>query len=139
MMLLQTFDYDVAKLLRSDAVVAVCRAEGDRLKRLVLLVQQARYGVVVVETADDDYLVIAIAGRRQQVKLANDIRKWSRDPGYQFVLKRSYERFFMPEPNVIAFPDGREIEILGTHTIASVFTHRVHLGRKALPAGYLQL
>ncbi len=134
-MLLQRFEYNVARLLDSDAPVAICPAHGERLRSLVLLVQKAKHGVLVVHTADDDDYVFAIASRKQQGKLVSDTRTW-KNLGYQFVLKRRDERFLMPQPNVFALPDGRKVRIIGIDTVASVFTQRVLLGRKPLPAGY---
>jgi len=137
-MLLQRLEYNVTKLVNSDVPVAICPANGERLKNLVLQVQKARYGVLVVQTAGHDDYVFAIATRKQQGKLVGDARKW-KNQGYRFVVKRRDEQFLTPRPDVFALPDGQEIETLKTHTVASVFTHRVLLGRKPLPAGYVQL
>src|SRR5208337_4166081 len=85
-------------------------------KSLVQLVQEAGYGVVVVRTTGDDDYVLAIAGRKRQGKLVGDTRKWRRDQGYQFVVKRRDERFLTTKPSHLVLPDGREIQILGTDT-----------------------
>ena len=137
-MLLQRLEYSVTRLLNSDVPVAVCPVNGERLKRLLLLLQNAGYGVLVVQSAGDDDYVFAIASRKQQGKLVADTRKW-KNQGYRFVVKRRDERFLTPQPNVFVLPDGRRIRILGIDTVASVFTHRVLLGRKPLPAGYVKL
>ena len=137
-MLLQRMQFSVTKLLNSDVPVAICAANGQRLKSLVLLVQKAGYGVVVIDTGGDDDYIFAIASRKQQGRLVADTRKW-KNQGHRFVVKRRDERFLTPQHNVFVLPDGQELKILGTQTVASVFTHRILLGRKPLPAGYVKL
>lgn len=137
-MLLQRLKYNVTKLLNSDVPVAIGSGNGERLKRLVRLVQKARHGVLVVETGGDADFVFAIARRREQDKLVSDTRKW-KNLGYQLVLKRRDEHLLTPQPKVFVLPDGQENEILGADTVASVFTHRILSGQKPLPPGYRRL
>lgn len=136
-MILQRLEYNVKELMNSDYAVAVCQAEGERLKSLILLVQGAGYAVLVVETASDVYCVIASS--RNQGKLVFDIHKWKRNQGYQFLVKRCSERLLTPQPNLFVLPDGYEVEIFRIYTVASVYAHRTLSGQKPLPAGYRRL
>ena len=138
-MILQALDYNVPNLLHSKDAVAICQAEGERLKDLILLVRDAGWRVVVVETVTGDHYVIAAASPVHQGNLIGDTRKWGREHGYQSLLKRAAERISGPEPNVMLLPDGRVVEIRRTFTIASGFTHWALSGREPLSAGYVHL
>jgi hypothetical protein len=137
-MILQTLDYSVANLLHSKDAVAICQAEGERLKDLILLMRDAGWGVVVIESVAGDHYVFAAASPVRQGNLLGDVRKWNRDQGYQFFLKRSDKRISTPKPNVFVLPDGREVEIRRTYTIASGFTHWALPDREPIPAGYVR-
>jgi hypothetical protein len=132
-------DYNVANLLNSDDAVAVCQTDGERLKNLVALVRHAGWGVVVVETVAGDHYLIASADRTHEGNLVGNIRKWNREHGYTFLLKRSDERISTPEPNFVVLPGGRMVEILSTHTLASGFTHWGLSVRESLPHPYVRL
>ncbi len=138
-MILTRLDYDVPNLLNSDAAVAISRVEGAGLKRLVFLVREAGYGVIVVETASGDHYVIARAVRRHEGTLVGSTRKWSREHGYQFLLKRADERISALGENILALHDGRNVEIRSTHTLASWLTHWRLSGQEQLHAGYVPL
>jgi hypothetical protein len=87
--------------------------------------------------------------------LVGDIRKWTREFGYEFLLKRSHKAMSTPRPNGFVLPDGREIQIRNVLTRANNLTHwgeqsgksclmvtggfRLHVIRRAAikPSGYI--
>jgi hypothetical protein len=134
-MILTPLKYDLANLFNSDEAVAVCPAEGQRLKNLVLLVRDAGWGVVVVETASGDHYVIARAGRDGERNLLGDTRRWNREHGYRFSVKRADERISTSPEDIMALPDG-----VGTvFTRASSFTQWGLSKRQILPESYVRL
>jgi hypothetical protein len=136
-MILHPLESNIANLLNSDAAVAICQAEGERLKSLILLVRDAGWGLVL-ETASGDHYVIATAHRTQEGNLVGDIRRWNREYGYQFALKPD-EQISAPKENILMLPDGRVVEIRRTFTIALGFTHWALSDRENIPAGYVRL
>lgn len=133
--ILQATEFSIATLFASDHAVAICSTEGERLKNLILLVREADWGVVVVQTVAGETYLIARAASVHQGNLVGDIRKWDRDEGYQFVLKRSHEQLSGPRENVFVLPDGRIIEVQRVLAQAGNLTHW-GLHDKSVPAGY---
>jgi hypothetical protein len=138
-MILTNLESNIVNLLDSDKTVAICHAEGERLKSIVLLVRGAGYGVVVVEGASGDHFVFAFADASHEGNLIGDVRRWSREHGYQFFLKRSKERMSALKEDILMLPDGGVVEISRTYTIASGLTNWGLSGRETMPAGFVQL
>jgi hypothetical protein len=138
-MILAPIEYDLANLLDSDDALAVCEIENEGLKHLVFLICEAGWGVILVETASGDHFVIARADGTQESNLVSDTRRWSEQYACQFVLKRSDQRIFTSREDVFVFPDGREVGIVTTYTVASGFTHWRQTGRETMPTGHVRL
>ena len=138
-MILTPIESNIANLLDSDKTVAICQAGGERLKSIVLLVRDAGWGVVVVETVSGDHFVFAIADASQEGNLVGDIRKWSREHGYQFFLKRSKERMSALKEDILMLPDGRVVKIHRKYTIASGLTNWGLSRQGTTPAGFIRL
>jgi hypothetical protein len=138
-MILSHLESNITNLLNSDKSVAICEAEGERLKHLILLVRDGGYGVVVVQTVSGDHYVVATANRNHEGNLAGDTRRWNRECGYHFSLKRADERISASDPNIVVLPDGRIVEIRRTYTTASGFTHWGLSSQQTIPAGYVRL
>jgi hypothetical protein len=115
-MILTHIEYNIAHVLDSDDAVAICETEGAALKNLASLVCEAGWGLIVVETGSDDHLVLARADGTHESDLFADTRRWGREYGYQFLLKRSSERMTAPRENVFVSGD-RTIEIHSTYTV----------------------
>jgi hypothetical protein len=115
-MILTHIEYNIAHVLDSDDAVAICETEGAPLKNLALLVCEAGWGLIVIETASDEHFVIARADGTHESDLVGDTRRWSREYGYRFSLKHSSERICSPRENVFAANDGRKVEIRSTYT-----------------------
>jgi hypothetical protein len=135
-MILTPLKSDLAELLNSDYAVAICQAEGERLKSLVLLVRKAGWGVVVVETASGDHHVIAAAHQTHLGNLIGDTRRWNGEHRYRFSLKRADE-CVSRSPGDMVLSDGRVVEVRRAYTIASGFTHWALSSRETLPSGYM--
>jgi hypothetical protein len=131
--------YAVPSLLRSGDAAAVCHLEGEKLKDMILTVRERGRGLVVVETSPGDHWLIFAASPIHQGNLVGDIRKWTQQYGYQFLIKRSGEELSSPRDNTFALPDGREVEIRSVLTRASNFTHWALSTARTLPAGYVRL
>jgi hypothetical protein len=138
-MILTPLKYDLASLLNSNATVVICQADGERLKRLILLLREAGWGVVVVETVAGDHYVVATADPLHQGNLLGDTRRWNREHGYQFFFNRANERISPSQENVFVLPEGSALEIRRTYTIASGFTNWALSGGEPLPDGYVRL
>jgi hypothetical protein len=115
-MILTHIEYNIANVLDSDYAVAICETEGAQLKKLASLVCEAGWGLIVVETASEDHFVIARADGIDESNLAGDTRRWSREYGYRFLLKRSCERISIPRENVFVVAGNRTVEIHSTYT-----------------------
>jgi hypothetical protein len=115
-MILTHIEYNIAHVLDSDDAVAICETEGAALKNLALLVCEAGWGLIVVETASDDHLVLARADGMHESNLFADASRWSREHGYKFRLKRSFERISSPRENTFVVAGDRTVEILSTYT-----------------------
>ena len=115
-MLLTHIEYNVAHVLDSDDAVAICETEGAELKNLASLVCEAGWGLIVVETPSDDHFVIARADRIHESSFVSDTRKWSREFGYEFILKRSNERISTPGENIFMMAGERTVEVRSTYT-----------------------
>ena len=139
-MILQPLDYNVANLLHSTDAVAICQLEGEKLKDMILTVREAGWGLVVIETPSNEHFLIFAARSVHEGNLIGDVRRWSRELGHVFILKRSGEELSTPRSDVFALPDGgREVEIRNILTRASNFTHWGLGQRKILPRGYVRL
>lgn len=137
--ILQPFDYNVANLLHSTDAVAICQLEGEKLKDMILDVREQDWGLVVVETTSKNHFIIFAASAVHEGNLVGDVRRWGRELGYEFFLKRSSEELSTPRPNIFVLPDGREIEIRDVFKRSSNFTHWGLGQRKILPRGYIRL
>src|SRR6266404_8312090 len=122
-MILQPIEFNIANLLHSNDAVAVCQLEGKKLKDMMLNALDRGCGLVVVETPSEETFLIFRTGPAHQGNLVGDVRRWTRQYGYQFFLKLSSEVWTTPRPDVFALPDGREIQIRAVLTMASFFTH----------------
>jgi hypothetical protein len=138
-MILQPLDYNLPNLLHSGDAVAICQLEGDKLKDMILTVRDQGWGLVVVEAVSGDHFLVCAASAVHEGNLVGDIRRWSREYGYNFFLKPSDQEFAMPRPNVFILPDGREVEIRNVLTRAGNLTHWALSDRKVLPYGYVRL
>ena len=138
-MILQALDFDIPALFNSNNAVAICQSESEPLTNLISLVRHAGYGVIVVESDSEDHFVIAATTPTQESKLIGDTRKWTREHGYRFWIKRADERISAPGENDFSLPDGRVVEIHNIYTTAGVFTRLGLSLRAALPAQYVQL
>jgi hypothetical protein len=138
-MILQTFDFDIPALFNSDNAVAICQSESEPLTNLISMVRHARYGVIVVESDSEDHFVFATTDSTHEGTLIGDTRKWTKEHGYRFWIKRPDERISAPGENDFSLPDGRIVEIHHIYTTAGVFTQLGLSLRAALPAQYVQL
>ncbi len=138
-MILQRLEYDVANLLHSTNAVAICQAEGEKLKDMILTVRDHGWGLVVIETPSGEHWLIFAASHVHQGNLVGDLRKWTQQFGYEFFLKRSGEELFSPRANSFALSGGREIEIESVLTRASNFTHWGLSNARTVPVGYVRL
>jgi hypothetical protein len=134
-MILTPLKYDLSNLFHSDNAVAICKTEGEGLKGLILLVRDAGYGLIVVETESGDYCAIVRAGRDTEQNLIGDIRKWNREHGYQFYFKRTDERISTSPGDIMALPD----RVGNVFTRASNFTQWGLSKRQILPESYVRL
>lgn len=115
-MILTHIEYNIAHVLESDDAVAMCETEGAALKNLALLVCEAGWGLIVVETASDDHLVLVRADGDHESNLFADTRRWSQEYGYKFRLKRSQERLSSPRENALVVAGDRTVVIHSTYT-----------------------
>jgi hypothetical protein len=139
MMILQRLEYIVENLLHSDDAVAICQLEGEKLKDLIFDVLESGWGFVVVAATSGEHFLIFAASAFHQGNLVGDVRRWTRQLGYQFFVKLSDQKFPTPRPNVFLLPDGRQVEIQNVLTRASNFTHWALSERASLPKGYVRL
>jgi hypothetical protein len=137
--ILQRLECTVEDLFGSKQAVAICELEGEKLKDMLLTGRSAGWGSVVVETPANEHFLVFSASPAHQGNLVGDIRRWSRQYGYQFFFKRAGERFSAPRPNVFVLPDGREIEIRSVFTRAGNFTHWGLIGHEVMPDGYVRV
>jgi hypothetical protein len=138
-MILQSLDFDIPALFDSDKAVALCQSESESLTSLISLVRHAGYTVIVVESDSEDHFVIAATNSTHEDKLIADTRRWTKEHGYRFWMKRADERISAPGENDFSLPDGRVVEIHNIYTTAGVFTRLGLSLRAALPAQYVQL
>ena len=137
-MVLQPTEYSVATLFASDHAVAICQTHGEPLKHLILLVREAGWGVVVVETVAGEAYLMATAARIHEGNLRGDTRKWSREQGYHFSLKRSGEQISELQEDVFPLPDGSVVEVRHVFAPASNFTHWGLRDQEDIPDGYVR-
>jgi len=137
-MILKRLENNLANVLNSDAAVAICQAGGEDLKNLILLALDAA-GVMVAETVTGDSYAIVTASKLHEGNLVGNVRKWTRQHGYEFFLKRTHERILTIRPNVFVFPNGRELQVMNVWVRASNFTHWGLSQQKTLPRGYVRL
>ncbi len=138
-MILTHIEYDIANLLDSDDAIAICEIEGDGLKNLAFLVAEAGWGLILAETPTEEHFVFARADGTHESNLFSDTRRWGREYGFQFFLKRSRERISTPHANVFMVNDGKRVEVRATYTAALGFSHWGLSGLERLPAGYVRL
>jgi hypothetical protein len=138
-MILQALDFDIPALFKSDNAVAICQSESEPLTNLISMMRHAGYGVIVVESDSEDHFVVATTNSTHESKLIGDTRKWTKEHGYRFWIKRADERISAPGENDFSLPDGRVVEIHNIYTTAGFFTRLGLSLRAALPAQYVQL
>jgi hypothetical protein len=138
-MILQPVEYDVANLLHSDNAVAVCQLDGQKLKDMTLTIRDRGWGLVVVEATSGAHWLIFAASPTHQGNLVGDVRRWTRELGYEFFVRLSGEDWPTPKRNTFTLPDGRDIEICNVLTRAGNFTHSGLPMQKVLPDGYVTL
>jgi hypothetical protein len=137
--ILQRLEYSLENLLHSEDAVAICQLEGDKLKNMILDVRDRGWGLIVVEATSGEHFLIFAASAVHQGNLVGDVRRWTRQLGYQFFVKLSAQEFETPRPNVFMLPDHREVKIQNVLTRASNCTHWGLSQRKVLPRGYVRL
>ena len=137
--ILQPLECTFEDLLNSDSAVAICQLAGRNLTDMHLTVTKRGWGSVVVETTDSQQFLIVDASAVHEGNLVGDVRRWTRQYGYQFFVKRAGERFSTPRSNVFGLPDGREIEVRSVFTRAGNFTQWGLIGREVLPDGYVRM
>ena len=138
-MIVTHIEYNITHVLDSDDAVAICETEGAALKNLALLDCEAGWGLIVVETASGDHLVLARADGTHESNLFADARRWSREYGYQFLLKRSNERISSLRENAFVVAGDRTVEIHSTYTALRTSGHGEHFRpirfKRAAPHG----
>jgi hypothetical protein len=138
-MILQALDFDIPALFNSDKAVAMCQSEGERLTKLISIVRHAGYGVIVVESDSEDHFLVAATTSTHEGTLLGDTRKWTKEHGYRFWIKRAEERISAPGENDFSLPDGRVVEIHNIYTTAGVFTRLGLSLREPLPPQYVNV
>ena len=73
-MILKPLAYNVANLLHSDDAVAVCQAEGEKLKDLISLAHDAGWGLLVIETPSGEHVFIVATNRKHEGNLVGEGR-----------------------------------------------------------------
>lgn len=126
-------------LLDSDHPIALCRVAPDQFKTLVLNLHDAGYGAVVMDVAMDERkerCVLVRCRRKHYPKLLNDLGRWSRKIGVEFVLAPALTA---TEPSRIVFPAGRTVAVLRVYEVGNLFTGWWAHRQTTLPQGWLRL
>jgi hypothetical protein len=138
-MILQPIPNQVADVLHSADAVALVQVQGQKLKNMILTVRRAGWGLAVIETTADGHFVMFAASAVHQGNLVGDVRRWTKEFGYEFHLKLPDQEWPTPTPDVFVLPDGREIEIGNVLTIGGNFTQWGLASSRTLPEGLVRL
>jgi hypothetical protein len=104
-------DYPLSDLLHSVIDVAVCQLDPEPLKATICELLSRGHRHLVLE-AQDGSLWLPVAARAiNDSNVVGDARRWTRELGRQFYIKRSNEAFETPTTNSFVLPDGRVIEV----------------------------
>lgn len=103
-------DYPLSDLLHSAYGLAVCQLAPEPLKATNCELWNRGHRHLVLEAMDGSYWLLA-ATAIHEGNLTGDARRWTKELGQQFFIKRSNEEFETPMPNSFTLPDGRVIEV----------------------------
>jgi hypothetical protein len=105
---LHRFTYcPLSHLLRSIYGVAVCQLDPEPLKSIIVERWNRGHRYLVPEASDGSVWLLVAASALNDGNVVGDARRWTREPGRPFFIKRSNEAFEMPAPDSFVLPDGR--------------------------------
>jgi hypothetical protein len=137
-MILSPSDSNIATLLQPDKAVAICQAEGQRLKNMILDSLDFGLPCVVLETSTQQHYAVMAVEQKHQGNLIGFIRKQGRE-GYSFLKLFTDEPFPMLRHNMFVPPDCRVIEVQRIMYRASFLTGLGLSKRESLPPDYIRL
>jgi hypothetical protein len=138
-MFLHRLQYPLSNLLHSQDPVALLQLDPDPLKATICELYNRGLRHLVLEDQDGSLWLVATADVIRQGNLIGDARRWSRELGRPFYLKRSDEQWETPTPNSFVLPDGKVIEVRsilarpGNNTCWGLST------LKTLPSNYIEI
>lgn len=132
-------DYPLSDLLHSFYGVAVCQLEPEPLKNTIIELLNRGHRHLVLEATDGSLWLLVAASGTNDGNVVGDARRWTRELGRQFFIKRSNEVFETPTPNSFVLPDGRVIEIRSVLVRPQNFTCWGLSTLKTLPPNYIRI
>lgn len=139
MFLQRLTDYPVSDLLHSFYGIAVCQLDPEPLKATICELWNRGHRHLVLEAADGSLWLVVAASGTNDGNMVGDARRWTRELGKPFFIKRSNEEFPTPTPNSFTLPDGRTVEICSVLVRPQNFTCWGLSTLKTLPPNYIRL
>ncbi|MEN6607328.1 MAG: hypothetical protein ABFD60_08780 [Bryobacteraceae bacterium] len=132
-------DYPLSDLLHSGYSVAICQLDPEHLKNTICELWSRRHRHLVLEATDGSLWLLVAASAFNDGNMVGDARRWTRELGRQFYIKRSNEEFEMPTPTSFVLPDGRIIEVRSVLVRPQNFTCWGLSTLKTLPPNYVRI
>ena len=132
-------DYPLSDLLHSFYGVAICQLDPEPLKNIIIELLNRGHRHLVLEATDGSLWLLVAASAINDGNMVGDARRWTRELGRQFYIKRSGEAFETPTPNSFVLPDGRIIEVRSILVRPQTFTCWGLSTLKTLPPKYIRI
>lgn len=139
MFLQRLTDYPLSHLLHSFYGIAVCQLAPEPLKATICELWNRGHRHRVLEATDGSLCLLIAASAINDGNLVGDARRWTRELGRQFYIKRSNEAFETPTPNSFMLPDSRVIEVRSILVRPQNFTCWGLSTLKTLPPNYIRI
>ena len=111
MFLKRLTDYPLANLLHSSDGVALCKLEPEPLKDLIIELGNRGHQHLVLDATDGTLWLLVASDSIREGNLVGDARRWGREQGHQFFIKRTREEFETPTEDSIVLPGGEVIQV----------------------------
>lgn len=132
-------NYPLSDLLHGFDGVAVCQLDPEPLKNTICELLNRGHRHLVLEATDGSLWLLVAASITNDGNVVGDARRWTRELGRQFFIKRSNEKFETPSPNSFVLPDGRTIEVRSVLVTPQNFTCWGLSTLKTLPPNYTRI
>ena len=132
-------DYPLSDLLHSGYGLAVCQLDPEPLKNTICELLNRGHRHLVLEDVGGSLWLLIAASAFNDGNVVGDARRWTRELGRQFYIKRSNEAFETPTPNSFMLPYGRSIEVRSVLVRPQKFTCWGLSTLKTLPPNYIRI